>query len=207
MSKKDIKRKVMRISLLGDSGVGKTCIINKYLFDQFSETHNSSVGIEKIDKKVKMNDGNELKVIIWDTAGQERFKAMSTNTVKGSQGIVLVFDITKKTTFESLPEWIKETKNIKDNIPIVLFGNKCDLLEESVVDNDEAMKFAKDNDMDYFETSAKQNINIEQGLKNIIDKAYETAQEEDGLDLKKPQKKKNLNAELQDRVQNSLYFI
>ena len=190
MSKKDIKRKVMRLSFLGDSGVGKTCIINKYLFDQFSETHNTSVGIEKVDKKVKMNDGNELKVIIWDTAGQERFKAMSTNTVKGSQGIVLVFDITKKTTFESLPEWIKETKNIKDNIPIVLFGNKCDLLEESVVDNDEAMKFAKDNDMDYFETSAKQNINIEQGLKNIIDKAYETAQEEDGLDLKKPQKKK-----------------
>ena len=190
MSKKDIKRKVMRLSFLGDSGVGKTCIINKYLFDQFSETHNSSVGIEKIDKKVKMNDGNELKVIIWDTAGQERFKSMSTNTVKGAQGIVLVFDITKKATFESLPKWIKETKNIKDNIPIVLFGNKCDLLEESVVDNDEAMKFAKDNDMDYFETSAKQNINIEQGLKNIIDKAYETAQEEDGLDLKKPQKKK-----------------
>ena len=190
MSKKDIKRKVMRLSFLGDSGVGKTCIINKYLFDQFSETHNSSVGIEKIDKKVKMNDGNELKVIIWDTAGQERFKSMSTNTVKGAQGIVLVFDITKKETFESLPNWIKETKNIKDNIPIVLFGNKCDLLEESVVDNDEAMKFAKDNEMDYFETSAKQNINIEQGLKNIIDKAYETAQEEDGLDLKKPQKKK-----------------
>ena len=190
MSKKDIKRKVMRLSFLGDSGVGKTCIINKFLFDQFSETHNTSVGIEKVDKKVKMNDGNELKVIIWDTAGQERFKSMSTNTVKGAQGIVLVFDITKKTTFESLPEWIKETKNIKDNIPIVLFGNKCDLLEESVVDNDEVMKFAKDNDMDYFETSAKQNINIEQGLKNIIDKAYETAQEEDGLDLKKPQKKK-----------------
>ena len=190
MSKKDIKRKVMRLSFLGDSGVGKTCIINKYLFDQFSETHNTSVGIEKVDKKVKMNDGNELKVIIWDTAGQERFKSMSTNTVKGAQGIVLVFDITKKTTFESLPEWIKETKNIKDNIPIVLFGNKCDLLEESVVDNDEAMKFAKDNDMDYFETSAKQNINIEQGLKNIIDKAYETAQEEDGVDLRKPKKKK-----------------
>ena len=190
MSKKDIKRKVMRLSFLGDSGVGKTCIINKFLFDQFSETHNSSIGIEKIEKKVKMNDGNELKVIIWDTAGQERFKSMSTNTVKGAQGIVLVFDITKKETFESLPNWIKETKNIKDNIPIVLFGNKCDLLEESVVDNDEVMKFAKDNDMDYFETSAKQNINIEQGLKNIIDKAYETAQEEDGLDLKKPQKKK-----------------
>ena len=190
MSKKDIKRKVMRLSLLGDSGVGKTCIINKYLFDKFTDTLNCSIGIEKIEKKLKMNDGNELKVIIWDTAGQERFKAMSTNTVKGAQGIVLVFDTTKKESFENLPKWIKETKNIKDNIPIVLFGNKCDLLEEAVVDNDEAMKFAKDNDMDYFETSAKQNINIEQGFKNIIDKAYETAQEEDGLDLKKTQKKK-----------------
>ena len=190
MSKKDIKRKVMRISLLGDSGVGKTCIINKYLFNKFSENQQSSIGIEKNEKRLKMNDGNELKVIIWDTAGQERFKAMSTNTIKGAQGIVLVFDNTKKTTFESLPTWIKEVKEIKDNIPIVLFGNKCDLIENADVEKDEAEEFAKDNNMEYFETSAKENINIEKGFKSIIDKAYETAQEEDGLDLKKTTKKK-----------------
>ena len=190
MSKKDIKRKVMRISLLGDSGVGKTCIINKYLFDKFSETHNSSIGIEKNDKRLKMNDGNELKVIIWDTAGQERFRAMSTNTIKGAQGIVLVFDNTKKVTFDNLPNWKKDIKEVKDNIPIVLFGNKCDLIEKTEVEKDEAEQFAKDNEMEYFETSAKQNINIENGFKSIIDKAYETAQEEDGLDLKKTQKKK-----------------
>ena len=190
MSKKDIKRKVMRISLLGDSGVGKTCIINKYLFDKFSETHNSSIGIEKNDKRLKMNDGNELKVIIWDTAGQERFRAMSTNTIKGAQGIVLVFDNTKKVTFDNLPNWIKDVKEVKDNIPIVIFGNKCDLIEKTEVEKDEAEQFAKDNEMEYFETSAKQNINIENGFKCIIDKAYETAQEEDGLALKKTQKKK-----------------
>ena len=190
MSKKDIKRKVMRISLLGDSGVGKTSVINQYLFDQFSETHNSTIGNEKNEKRLKMNDGNELKVIIWDTAGQERFRAMSTNTIKGAQGIVLVFDNTKKVTFDNLPNWIKDVKEVKNNIPIVLFGNKCDLIEKTEVEKDEAEQFAKDNEMEYFETSAKQNINIEQGLKNIIDKAYETAQEEDGLDLKKPQKKK-----------------
>ena len=190
MSKKDIKRKVMRISLLGDSGVGKTCIINKYLFDKFSETHNSSIGIEKNDKRLKMNDGNELKVIIWDTAGQERFSAMSTNTIKGAQGIVLAFDSTKKATFDSLPNWIKDVKEVKNNIPIVLFGNKCDLIEKTEVEKDEAEQFAKDNEMEYFETSAKQNINIENGFKCIIDKAYETAQEEDGLALKKTQKKK-----------------
>ena len=69
MSKKDIKRKVIRISLLGDSEVGKSDIIKKYLFDKFSETNNSSIGIEKNEKRVKMNDGNELKVLIWDTAG------------------------------------------------------------------------------------------------------------------------------------------
>jgi len=190
MSKKDIKRKVMRISLLGDSGVGKTCIINKYLYDKFSETHQSSIGIEKNEKRLKMNDGNELKVIIWDTAGQERFKAMSTNTIKGAQGIVLVFDNTKKTTYESLPTWIKDVKEVKDNIPIVLFGNKCDLIDQTEVEKDEAEEFAKDNNMEYFETSAKENINIEKGFKSIIDKAYETAQEEDGLDLKKTEKKK-----------------
>ena len=190
MSKKDIKRKVMRISLLGDSGVGKTSIINKYLYDKFSEIQQSSIGIEKNEKRLKMNDGIELKVIIWDTAGQERFKAMSTNTIKGAQGIVLVFDNTKKTSFESLPTWIKEAKEVKDNIPIVLFGNKCDLLDKTEVEKDEAEEFAKDHQMEYFETSAKENINIENGFKSIIDKAYETAQEEDGIDLKKPTKKK-----------------
>jgi len=190
MSKKDIKRKVMRISLLGDSGVGKTSIILKYLFDKFSETQTSSIGIDKNEKLMKMNDGHELKVIIWDTAGQERFKAMATNTIKGAQGIVLVFDITKKKTFDSLPNWKKEIKDIKDNIPIILFGNKCDLLNEAEVDNDEAVKFAKNNEMEYFETSAKQNINIEQGFKSIIEKGYEFVQEEDGVDLNKSKKKK-----------------
>ena len=200
MSKKDIKRKVMRISLLGDSGVGKTSIILKYLFDKFSETQTSSIGIDKNEKLMKMNDGHELKVIIWDTAGQERFKAMATNTIKGAQGIVLVFDITKKKTFDSLPNWKKEIKDIKDNIPIILFGNKCDLLNEAEVDNDEAVKFAKNNEMEYFETSAKQNINIEQGFKSIIEKGYEFVQEEDGVDLNKSKKKKKVFAELLDRV-------
>ena len=193
MSKKDIKRKVIRISLLGDSGVGKSDIIKKYLFDKFSETNNSSNGIEKNEKKVKMNDGNELKVIIWDTAGQERFKAMSTNTIKGAQGIVLVFDNNKKETFESLTSWIQQVKEVKDNIPIVLFGNKPDLIEKPEVEKDEAEKFAKDNDMEYFEINVKQNINIENGFKSIIDKAYETAQEKDTLDLKITQKKKKFN--------------
>jgi len=190
MSKKDLRRKVMRISLLGDSGVGKTSVINKYLFDTFSETQTSSIGIERTEKIIKMNDGHELKVIIWDTAGQERFKAMATNTIKGAQGIVLVFDITNRKSFDSLPNWKNEVKNFKDNIPIVLFGNKCDLLNEADVDNDEAVKFAQNNGMEYFETSAKQNINIEQGFKSIIEKGYEFAQEEDGVNLKKSTKKK-----------------
>ena len=190
MSKKDIKRKAIRISLIGDAGVGKTCIINKYLFDKFSETQTASIGLEKNFKKVKMPDGNDLKVILWDTAGQERFKAMSTNTVKSAQGIVLVFDNVKKKTFQNLPSWLKDIKNCKDNIPIVLFGNKCDLIDESEVDNDEAMKFASENGMDYFETSAKQNINIEKGFNKIIEKAYEAATEEDGLDLNNSKKKK-----------------
>ena len=115
---------------------------------------------------------------------------MATNTIKGAQGIVLVFDITNRKSFDSLPNWKNEVKNFKDNIPIVLFGNKCDLLNEADVDNDEAVKFAQNNGMEYFETSAKQNINIEQGFKSIIEKGYEFAQEEDGVNLKKSTKKK-----------------
>ena len=193
MSKKDIKRKVIRISLLGDSEVGKSDIIKKYLFDKFSETNNSSIGIEKNEKRVKMNDGNELKVLIWDTAGQERYRSLSKNSIKVAQGIVLVFDINIRNTFESLPNWIQQVKDIKDNIPIVLFGNKRYLIEKPAVEKDEAEKFAKDNDMEYFEISDKQNINIENGFKCIIDKAYETAQEKDTFDLKITQKKKKFS--------------
>ena len=173
MSEIDIQRKVIRISMLGDAAVGKTSIINVFLGIEFSTTVLSNIGVEKQNKKMKMKDGNEMKIIIWDTAGQERFHSIATSTIKNSQGIALCFDVTNKTSFDSLTIWLKDIREINQNIPIILFGNKCDLIEKRVIEDDEAENFAKKNQMEYFETSAKENINVEEGLRKIIELAYE----------------------------------
>ena len=160
MSDQKIKRKVIRISMLGDSSVGKTSIINAFLNVEFNNTLLSNIGIEKTETKMKMKDGNEMKLIIWDTAGQERFHSISTGTIKNSQGIVVSFDLTNKKTFLNVKKWLEDIRDNNDKIPIVLFGNKCDILEKREVEEEQAEEFAKTNNLTYFETSAKENINI-----------------------------------------------
>ena len=192
MSNDGIKRKVLRISMLGDTGVGKTSIINRFLDLGFSQQIASNIGVEKHYKEMQMNDGKKMKVILWDTAGQERFHAIATNTIKTCQGIVLSFDLTKKATFEKLADWIKEVRDINNQIPLIIFGNKCDMIDNREVEEEDAQDFAKSYNLEYFETSAKENININQGLKIVIEKAYEKSGSTLGVDLeiKKNQEEK-----------------
>ena len=183
MSNDGITRKVLRISMLGDTGVGKTSIINRFLDLGFSQQIASNIGVEKHYKEMQMNDGKKMKVILWDTAGQERFHAIATNTIKTCQGIVLSFDLTKKATFEKLADWIKEVRDINNQIPLIIFGNKCDMIDNREVEEEDALAFAKSYNLEYFETSAKENININQGLKIVIQKAYEKSGSTLGVDL------------------------
>ena len=175
MTELDIERTVIRISMLGDAAVGKTSIINVFLGIEFSSKVLSNIGIEKQNKKMKMKDGNEMKIIVWDTAGQERFHSIATSTIKNSQGIALCFDVTNKTSFDNLTLWLKDIRENNSKIPIVLFGNKSDLIDKRVIEDDEAENFAKKNQLEYFETSAKENINVEEGFTKIIDLAYENS--------------------------------
>ena len=189
MSEKKIKRKVIRITMLGDSAVGKTSLISKFLNQNFDENYLTTIGKDKLEKKVVMEDGNEIKVIIWDTAGQERFHSIATSTIKGSQGIVLTFDLTKKSTFKSLDAWLNDIKENSNEVPVVIFGNKCDLFENYEVENEEAKKFAKEHNLQYFETSAKQNVNVQEGFNAIAKLAYEKYSGNNSLDLNKPKQK------------------
>ena len=136
-----------------------------------------------------MKDGNEIKLILWDTAGQERFHSIATSTIKGSHGIALTFNLTKKTSFDNLEIWLKDIKDNNDEVPVVLFGNKCDLFDEYEVEDKAAKNFAKEHNLKYFETSAKQNINIQDGFNAIIEMAYEKYSGRNSLDLRKPNKK------------------
>jgi len=191
MAEENIKRKVIRISMLGDSTVGKTSIINAFLNIEFSNTLLSNIGVEKTETKMIMKDGNEMKIIIWDTAGQERFHSIATGTIKNSQGIVVSFDLTNRKTFENVVKWLEDIRDNNNKIPIILFGNKCDLVEKREVEDEEAQEFAKNNNLEYFETSAKENINIKEGFIKIAEEAYEKSGGAIGMDLKKNRKKKD----------------
>ena len=189
MSEKKIKRKVIRITMLGDSAVGKTSLISKFLNQNFDENYLTTIGKDKLEKKVVMKDGNEIKLIIWDTAGQERFHSIATSTIKGSHGIILTFDLTKRSSFNSLESWLNDIKENSNEIPVVIFGNKCDLFENYEVENEEAKKFAKEHNLQYFETSAKQNVNVQEGFNSIAEIAYEKYSGNNSLDLNKPKQK------------------
>ena len=189
MSEKKIKRKVIRVTMLGDSAVGKTSLISQFLTQKFDENYLTTIGKDKLEKKVVMEDGNEIKLIIWDTAGQERFHSIATSTIKGSQGIILTFDLTKKSTFNSLEAWLNDISENSNEVPVVIFGNKCDLFENYEVENEDAKKFAKDHNLQYFETSAKQNVNVQEGFNSIAKLAYEKYLGNNSLDLNKTKQK------------------
>ena len=187
MTDEKIKRKVIRLSIIGDSKTGKTSIINRYLGQEFSIDMISNIGIDKQEVIKIMKDGNEMKIIIWDTAGQERFHSISSGTIKNSQGIIVCFALNDRSSFDNVLTWLQDVREISSKIPIVLFGNKCDLIEERKVTNEEAKEFADNNEIIYFETSAKDNINIKEGFEKISEDAYSKAlaEEEAKIELLK----------------------
>ena len=189
MSEIIVERKVIRIAILGDSTVGKTSIIKAFFNIEFSDIMMQSVGKDKFDTQMKMKDGNDMKLIIWDTAGQERFHSISLSTIKSSQGIIVAFDITNRPTFENVVNWLKEIRDNSNAIPIVLFGNKSDLEDKRTVTTQEAENFSKKNDIIYFETSAKENKNIQEGFKELAELAYQKSGRNIGMQLKKNGKK------------------
>ena len=173
MSEQKLQRKVLRISLLGDTTVGKTSLIDAYFNIEFQEHTIANIGIDKQQKEMKMKDGKTMKIILWDTAGQERFHDLAMNTIRTCQGIALCFDFSKKKSFEGIPDWLDQIIKIDNKIPIILFGNKCDLIDTRVVEEEEAKSLANRYNIEYLETSAKENINVQEGFQKIIDEAYE----------------------------------
>jgi small GTP-binding protein len=190
MSKKAKEiREVLRITLLGNYEVGKTTLRNAFLNNDYIENTLSTVGINKVDTKFNLDNGKEIKLIIWDTAGQERFHSIAISSVKNSQGIILVFDITNRKSFEDLNMWIEDINNATDKVSIILFGNKCDL-QNRKISKEEAEKFAKKHNIPYIETSAKLKLNINEAFSIVVNDAYKKYGLVNGLRLKKKKKNK-----------------
>ena len=180
----DVKRTAISISIFGETAVGKTCICSTFLGLEFKEEHLTTVGIEKMTKSIKIESGQELKLKLWDTAGQERFKSVSIKNLRYSQGAVVVFDLTDKSSFEKVTEWLKEIREYSTKMPIGLFGNKCDLVNERKVTQEEIDEFCQKENIDYFETSAKEKIGISEGFEKIAALAFKSY----GSELQKGQK-------------------
>jgi len=123
---------IFKTVLIGDSGVGKTNILSRYLHDQFSNETKTTVGVEFGTKKMTI-EGHNIKAQIWDTAGQERYRSITNAYYKGAKGALLVFDLSRKSTFDSVDKWISELRTNGDaEVTIVLIGNKCDIDEKQV---------------------------------------------------------------------------
>ena len=192
MSEQENPTKIISISLYGESDVGKTCICYSFLGLEFLDEHLSTVGIEKNNAEIEIESGETIKLKIWDTAGQERFRSISFNSLRKSNGCIVVFDLTEKSSFEKVTEWLKKIRENMPKIPIALFGNKNDLPNRKVT-QEEIDELCKRENLIYFETSAKENKGIKEGFIKISTLACENLGKEDSVERGQNLKKDNKN--------------
>jgi len=177
------KKVLLKVIILGDSGVGKTSLMNQYVNKKFSNQYKATIGADFLTKEVMVDD-RLVTMQIWDTAGQERFQSLGVAFYRGADSCVLVFDVNVAKTFENLDSWrdeflIQAGPRDPDNFPFVVLGNKIDL-DSRVVSQKRALAWcqAKGN-IPYFETSAKEAINVEQAFQVIARNALKQESEDD----------------------------
>ena len=162
---------VYKVLLLGDSTVGKTCVLLKYTDKIFQDTHMMTIGLDYRLKTMKLQNGQDVKLQIWDTAGQDRFRSITKNYYKGSNGIILIYDVTSLKTFENVKSWVSQIhEEISDKVVIYLVGNKVDMEEERKVTTEEGQKLAEELGVPFIETSAKSGLNIDEIFNDIVER-------------------------------------
>ena len=173
---------MVKVIIIGDSSVGKTNIMSKYLKNQFQENSKATVGVEFGAKLFNIN-GHKIKAQIWDTAGQEKYKAITGAYYKGSKGAFVVYDITRKDTFESIDRWINDLKSTGDpKLNIMIIGNKCDLDHRREVSKEQGEEKSKSFGCAFLETSALSGDNIEKGFEMMISEIFKKYEKENADD-------------------------
>ena len=168
---------IFNIVLIGDTSVGKTNILSKYLSNEFDPDSKATVGVEFGTKDFKI-DNNIVKVQIWDTAGQERYRSITNAYYKGAKGSLLVYDITNPKSFENLDKWLSDLKtNGEEKISIILIGNKSDLEEERKITTEQGKEKAEFYKLAFMETSALNGNNIEKAFNELITDVYKNHHE------------------------------
>jgi len=159
------KMQLLKVIILGDSGVGKTSLMNQYVQKKFDTRYKATIGAEFLSKEINI-DGQDVKVQIWDTAGQERFQSLGSAFYRGADACILVFDVTSMESFSHLTSWMEEFNIQAGKRDCVLIGNKVDLNDKRSVTSRTAQTWCQKNDenIKYFETSAKDNSGVEEAF-------------------------------------------
>jgi small GTP-binding protein len=159
-----ISEELLKILVIGESAVGKSCLLLRYTDNKFQETFMTTIGVDFKTKYIDI-DGTHVKLQIWDTAGQEKFRSITRAYYRGAHGILVVFDISRRDTFNQTKMWIDSIRDSQGDanlIDVILIGNKCDLVR--AVTKEEAQALANSYGIRYFETSAKENTNVEEAF-------------------------------------------
>ncbi len=158
---------LFKLLIIGDSGVGKSCLLLRFADDAFTNSYISTIGV---DFKIRTlnHEGKTLKLQIWDTAGQERFRTITSSYYRGAHGIVIVYDVTNMKSFENVSAWLEEiNKFATPGHNKLLIGNKCDEKNLREVSFEEGRNFAETHHMSFIETSAKLSVNVDRAFTNL----------------------------------------
>jgi Ras-related protein Rab-8A len=158
---------LIKLLLIGDTGVGKSCLLLRFSDDAFTTSFITTIGIDFKIKTIEL-DGKRVKLQIWDTAGQERFRTITTAYYRGAMGILLVYDVTDEQSFQNIRNWIRNIEqHASAEVDKLLIGNKCDMEGDKVVERARAQRLADEYHIKLFETSAKSNINVTEAFLSI----------------------------------------
>lgn len=155
---------LFKLLLIGDSGVGKSCLLLRFADDTYTESYISTIGVDFKIRTIDM-DGKTIKLQIWDTAGQERFRTITSSYYRGAHGIIIVYDVTDQESFDNVKQWLNEIDRYAcEKVNTLLVGNKSDLTTKKVVSFEAAKEFADSVNMEFLETSAKNATNVEKAF-------------------------------------------
>lgn len=155
---------LFKLLLIGDSGVGKSCLLLRFADDSYTESYISTIGVDFKIRTIQL-DGKTIKLQIWDTAGQERFRTITSSYYRGAHGIIVVYDVTESESFNNIKQWLHEIDRYAcEGVNRLLVGNKSDLTTKRQVEHNAAKEFADSLNIPFLETSAKSAINVEQAF-------------------------------------------